>query len=288
MNKMAYVLFFIVASVGTSHASLSWVPFTVTHHVDNSYAVTTFDNALNVGNERLKYDNHNCTDDVPCTARFYRSGALGTFGTVGDGLDIITTSAESNSVFAVTSHRAKMVTVIDYCSGYNPSIVGCGRVNGFGFIVELGEPGNTYIHEYGHNVGLGHRDDCNMNIMNTYTNGTNDSLNSSECTTFGGKAYTTLCGTVYNGSGGPLTVSGGPYWVTCNVTVPSYQSLTIDAGVEIQFDQGGRKIISYGTTTADGTSSRISIYSNNETNNYPGMTVDGPLTISSGGELVFD
>ena len=289
MNKVGYVLLFIVAATGTSHASVNWVPFTVTHHVENSYVVATFDNAMTEGNERLKYDNHHCTDDVPCSVRFYRSGTLETFGTAGDGLDIITTQDELDSVFDVTSHRAKMVTAVDYCAGgYNPSIVGCGRMNGFGFIVELGQPGNTYIHEYGHNVGMGHRDDCSMNIMNSITNGQNDSLNASECSIYGGKAYTTLCGNVYNGNSGPLTVSGGPYWVTCNVIVPAGQTLTIEPGTEIQFEQGGLKITSFGTTSGNGETSRMVIYSNNEAKKFPTATIDGLLTISNGGELLLE
>lgn len=288
MNKVVCVLFFIFFSTGTCLAGLNYVAFTVTHHVDNAYVVTTFDNAIIEGNDRMKYDNHGCTDDVPCTVRFYRSGALGTFGTTGDGLDVITTQSELNSVFAVNTHRAKMVTALDYCDNrYNPSFCGCGKVNGFGFIVETTQPGNTYIHEYGHNVGLGHRDDCTLNIMNTYTNGMNNSVNSSECSTYGGKAYTHLCGNVYDGSGGPLTVSGGPYWLTCNVTVPAGQVLTIQAGVEIQFHQGLR-ITSTGTTNADGSSSRITVYSNNEGQNYPTALMDGEMVISNGGALILD
>ncbi len=288
MKKMACILFFTVFSTGTCLAGLDMVPFTVTHHVDNAYQVTTFDNAMTEGNERMQYDNHDCSDDVPCSARFYRDGVLGTFGTAGDGLDVITTSAELTSVFNVTTHRAKMVTAVDYCaSTYNPSYCGCGRVNGFGFIVEITEPGNVYIHEYGHNVGLSHRDSCDENIMNTYTIGTNNSVNSSECSTFGGSAYTQLCGNVYDGSGGPLTAAAGPYWVTCNVTVPVGQVLTIQAGAEIQFHQGTR-ITSAGTTNGDGSSGRINLYSNNEAQNYPAAFIDGGMVISSGGALILD
>jgi hypothetical protein len=290
MKKMVFFLCIVFVIYGKNcQAALTWVPFTVTRHVDSSYSESTFDNAMTDINTSLKYDNHHCADDVPCSARFYRSGSLGIFGTAGDGLDLITTQDELDSVFAVTTHRAKMVTAIDYCDNrYNPSFVGCGKVDGFGFIVEIGEPGLTFVHEYGHNVGLYHRDDCDMNIMNTYSNGSNDSLNTSECSTYGGNAYTVLCGTVYNGYGGPLTESGGPYWITCDVVVPAGQTLTIEAGTEIQFEQGSHKIISYGTTSANGATSRIMIYSNNATNNFPTSTIEGPLTISNGGELLLE
>ena len=96
-----------------------------------------------------------------------------------------------------------------------------------------------------------------------------------------------MCGTVYDGNRGPLTVNGGPYWLTCNVTVPAGQALTIQAGVEIQFHQGLR-ITSEGATSGDGTSSRITIYSNNENQNFPTAIVDGEMTISNGGQLILD
>ncbi len=287
MKKLFSILCLLIYSAANCYG-LDWIPFTVTRHVDTTFTQATFDNDMSVINGRLKYDNHHCIDDIPCSVRFVRSGALGTYGTSGDGLDLITTGAELDAVFNVTTHRAKMVTGIDYCSGtYNPSIVGCGKCDEFGFIVETGQPGNVFVHEYGHNVmGCGHRDDCSWNIMHSITTGNNDSLNGAECSGYGGSAYTQLCGDVYNGSGGPLTVSGGPYWLTCNVTVPAGQTLTINAGVEIQFDQGGRTIKSFGTTSGDGESSRIDIYSNNETNNFPSITVDGLLSVNNGGELI--
>ncbi len=288
MKITAFFLLIVFVIHGENcQAAMTWVPFTVTRHIDSSYSESIFDNAMMAINTRLKYDNHHCVDDVPCSVRFFRRHDLGIFGAGGDGLDIITTEDELDSVFDVTTHRAKMVTAISYCGEtYNPSFVGCGKVDGFGFIVEVGQPGNTFVHEYGHNVGLNHRDDCNMNIMNSITIGTNDSLNASECSTYGGKAYTELCGTVYNGNGGPLTESSGPYWLTCDVVVPAGQTLTLEPGTEIQFEQGGHKITSYGTTSANGESSRMIIYSNNETNNFPISIIDGPLTISNGGELL--
>lgn len=289
MNKLLLLGAALLVIPATAVGDLDWISFTVTRHVNTPLTTNTVDDALDDVNDRLKYDNHDCTDDTPCSARFFRSGTIGTFGTPGDGRDVITTQAELTAVFNVMTHRVKVVDAVDYCAGgYNPSIIGCGLRNAFGYIVENGVGGAVYVHEFGHNVDLGHRDDCDHNIMNTFSIGTNNSLNATECARFGGSAYTALCGNVWDGFGGPLTVAGGPYWVTCNVTVPAGRTLTIQAGAEIQFDQGGRRITSVGNTNADGSTTRITIYSNNEVKNFPTATVDGELIIQSGGVLILD
>lgn len=267
------------------------VGFTVKRHVETTFTSTEFDNAMTDVNLRIRMDSNRCSaqGETPCTASFYRSGSIGTMGATGDGLDIITTQGELDRVFNVTSARVKVVDAIDYCAGrYNTSFVGCGRCNAFGYIVETGRQGNVYVHEYGHNImGCDHRDTCTGNIMHSITDGTNDSLNASECSDFGGKAYTQLCGTKYDGNGGPLTVAGGPYWVSCNVTVPVGQTLTINPGVEIQFkmltkiSSGG----STGTVDVDGTSSRVLMYSNNPSLGYPTIKVDSEILITNGGGL---
>ena len=43
---------------------------------------------------------------------------------------------------------------------------------------------------------------------------------------------TDLCGSV----SGSLTAAGNPYIVTCDITVPSGESLTIEEGTELRFD----------------------------------------------------
>jgi hypothetical protein len=277
--------------IPTAAGGIDWVSFTVARHVNTVFTDTDFDNAMNEVNDRMKYDNHDCTDDVPCTARFFRSGTLGTFGTAMDGLDVITTQGELSSVFGVDTHRVKVVDSVDFCAGtFNPSFNGCGRCDDFGYVLEDWVTGNVYVHEFGHNLdlwGCAHRDDCSFNIMNTFDTGNNNSVNASECSGFGGRVYTQLCGNVYDGAGGPLTESGGPYWVTCNVTVPAGTALTIQAGVEIQFDPGLR-IKSDGYTSGDGSASRIVIYSNNDDRNFPTAIVDGDLVIQNGGELILD
>ncbi len=79
----------------------------------------------------------------------------------------------------------------------------------------------------------------------------------------GGKKFTELTGNVFDGNGGPLTIANGPYWITDNVTVPVGQTLTINAGVEIQF-KVGKKITADGTLISNGTAAQpILLYSNN-------------------------
>jgi hypothetical protein len=286
MGMLAAIFVTLALFSGTAFG-LDWVSFTVARHVQTTFVAATFDNAMNDVNRRMQLDNHSCTDDVPCTARFFRNGDIGTFGTNGDGLDVITTDTELSTVFGVTSHRTKVVTSIDRCAGMtNPSIIGCGRCDAFGYILENWVEGNVYVHEYGHNVlGCGHRNDCGWNIMNAVSNGQNNAVNASECAGFGGKAYTQLCGNVYDGSGGPLTIAGGPYWVTCNVTVPSGQVLSINPGVEIQFEQGA-KITSSGQTNANGSTGRIHLYSNDLSLGFPSIKVDSQIRITNGGELL--
>lgn len=281
MRLLVAGLLMLFVFVNTASA-LVW--FTVSRHVQTAFTAAEFDNAMTDVNNRLRIDNDRCSD-VPCTATFQRSGNVNTFGTVGDGLDVVTTAAELATVFA-QPERAKVVTILDYCGGYDPSIVGCGTCNGFGFVLETGtwNTGNVYVHEYGHNVmGCGHRDNCTGNIMHSITTGTNDSVNATECVAFSGKVNTQLCGNVYDGSGGPLTTSGGPYWVTCTVTVPSGQTLTIQPGVEIQFKHDN-KITVTGALNADGTTSRIFMFSNASGN--PSMKIDKQMKLMNGGQIL--
>jgi len=288
--KKVLLLGTILLMIPSRVGSEDWVAFTVTRHINTtSFTAAMMDTAMVDVNTRMKYNNHDCADDVPCTARFFRSGNVGIFGTATDGLDVITTQSELDAVFAVTTHRAKVVDAVNFCEGsFNTSFIGCGRVNGFGFIVEDWVGGEIFVHEFGHNVGLkDHRNTCDNNIMHEFSIGTNNSINAAECSSLGGKAYTQLCGNIYDGAGGPLTANGGPYWVTCNVAVPAGRTLTIQPGVEIQFNPGLR-IKSYGYAKADGRSGRITIYSNNHDINFPTATMYNELIILNGGELIFN
>jgi len=73
---------------------------------------------------------------------------------------------------------------------------------------------------------------------------------------------TEICGGIYDGSGGPWTVSGSPYTVTCDVNVPAGQTLTIQPGLTVKFD-GNYGIAVNGSLVADGTSSSKILFTSN-------------------------
>ena len=58
------------------------------------------------------------------------SGALGTFGTAGDGGDVISTAAEMTALLAINTHHIKVVTSIAHCGTALPGIVGCANTTG--------------------------------------------------------------------------------------------------------------------------------------------------------------
>jgi hypothetical protein len=136
-------------------------------HPDSTMATATIDSALQVGSRRLqRCDRIVVADqDVACGVTLRRSGGVGTFGSAGDGLDIITTQAEMNTVINDGAARVKVVTLISACGGQiNTSIIGCGFVGASGIVSESGLgvqlTGEELTHEFGHNQGLGHRGDA--------------------------------------------------------------------------------------------------------------------------------
>ncbi|UCE38590.1 MAG: right-handed parallel beta-helix repeat-containing protein [Thermoplasmata archaeon] len=73
---------------------------------------------------------------------------------------------------------------------------------------------------------------------------------------------TEVSGTVYDGSGGPWTLAGSPYFVVGDVTIPSGETLTIDPGVDVKFN-ASFSIFVDGNLNAIGTETeRINITSN--------------------------
>lgn len=126
--------------------------------------------------------------DVPCCMRVARSGNPKTFGTPSDGLATIDTNAELNNVLNNAVARVKVVNAINYCGGSGTNIIGCSYQPGNGMAIvrinNLSFEAVLWIHEYGHNVGLGHNSTDPRAIMYPSDNGANDGLSLTECQTF--------------------------------------------------------------------------------------------------------
>lgn len=90
-------------------------------------------------------------------------------------------------------------------------------------------------------------------------------------------------GTVYDGYGGPLTNTAGPYRLVGNVTVPAGKTLTIGSGVSVRFGASyeiraaGTLRINGGITTA------VRLVSSDDP--FRGMAVRKKLVLKHGGEL---
>jgi len=91
-----------------------------------------------------------------------------------------------------------------------------------------------------------------------------------------------LCGSVYNGNGGPLNQNARRHYIRCNVNVPSGQTLTIGAGADLIF-LNDSKIDADGTLEANGSTGQIRFVSENNENN--GMEFIGEVEIKAGGEI---
>lgn len=125
--------------------------------------------------------------DVACDITFQQTGGIGTFGTTGDSLDIITTQAELTAVLNDNTAWVKVVTMIGFCGGApGTNIIGCAPT-GTTMVIDNGLSVNTTgevtAHEFGHNQGLGHRSaPGTQNLMRPSIGG--DEVNQAECTAF--------------------------------------------------------------------------------------------------------
>lgn len=126
-------------------------------------------------------------EDVACCTVVKSLGGANVFGNNGDGLDIIGNEGELDAVLDNPVSRVKVVRNINYCGSTGFNIIGCAWVGGFGMAVvrmtSLSSEGVLWVHEYGHNTGLGHNPDARA-IMYASDNSTNFGLEQFECNAY--------------------------------------------------------------------------------------------------------
>ena len=96
--------------------------------------------------------------DIACCVAFQRNGLVGTFN-ITDG--IIDSSTELSAMFNLSTYQVKLVPALDYCGGYNTSIIGCAFVSSsknmiLEYLGAVSLDGILWAHEFGHNQGLVH------------------------------------------------------------------------------------------------------------------------------------
>lgn len=172
---------------GTSHGGVTYA-----NHPDNNSPIddARVDALLFQAAKTMATDQTAGTlTDRGCCILFNRVAPGTLFGTTGDGLNTITTSSELNQVLGNTVARFKVVDVLDYCSGFNVNIVGCAPVPGDGVLVERLSgssaffEGLLWVHEFGHNTGLGHNPSGGYIMSGSLTSG-NTRLTAGECNTY--------------------------------------------------------------------------------------------------------
>lgn len=151
---------------------------TIARHRDTSFSLSTATSGVAAMSTLLQTCNSqvSSTQDVAAGVTVAISGALASFGSAGDGLDIITTDAEMSQVLASNAGHIKVVTKINYCGKPGPA-AGCAP-SGATMVIEAGlgtaNTGETIVHELGHNKGLDHRDSPGNPIMKTAEFGGNE------------------------------------------------------------------------------------------------------------------
>jgi len=172
----------IDSSAQGHHAGLTYA-----NHVDTPSRMNDarLDEALTRASATAGLENF--AADVACCITVGRSGTARTFGTTGDGLDVVDSAADIQSVLGNSIARVKVVRAIEHCAGPGTNIIGCSRFPGNTMVVvrltSASGEGLLWLHEYGHNTGLGHHGDSRY-IMHGQYNGNNSALTQDECNAF--------------------------------------------------------------------------------------------------------
>ena len=120
--------------------------------------------------------------DITFMPAFYmRDGNVTTYAGVAN----INSQANFNAVIGTPGY-AKVVNSINWCSGLTPNVIGCAPVPGNSFAVvrfTTNQEGILWAHEFGHTVGLPHRNGPTT-VMNSFISTSQLEINASECIDF--------------------------------------------------------------------------------------------------------
>jgi Tol biopolymer transport system component len=141
---------------------------TFARHVDTPFTLATAQTAMTNASTVIQTcdGTPNANEDVACQVTMQNSGTIGTFGTTGDGGDIIDTDAKMSALIGSGTADVMVVTAIMRCGGSGPSapgatIIGCGKTGSKGIVSVNTLAGNLLgveiTHEFLHNQGHDHR-----------------------------------------------------------------------------------------------------------------------------------
>lgn len=165
---------------------------------DLAYWTNVIEEAVESGN-RLLVGRNGPADNACCT-KLTNSVSVATFGTAGDGLDIVDSVTDQNAIAATggTGSRAFLVDSLTYCNGSSPSAIGCAlrpscsananddpslwmvvTVEAF----DEGTLASVLAHERGHNACLQHvsTPKCALMQATVFTPGLGGCLSATEC-----------------------------------------------------------------------------------------------------------
>lgn len=120
--------------------------------------------------------------DVACRVAFERDGNVTTFNT---GTGSINSQADFQAVNGLPGN-VKVVNQINWCGSLAPNIIGCAPVPGSSLVVVryiLNREGILWVHEFGHNKGLSHRNGITL-VMNPTIGTTQRGINQAECDSY--------------------------------------------------------------------------------------------------------
>jgi hypothetical protein len=160
-------------------------PLTFANHVDLSSPMTDarLDAILDFASSAAGFADF--AEDIACCIRVSRGGSARTFGTPGDGLDVIDDNTTLFEVAENSVARVKIVRLINYCGGPATNIIGCAYTPGDAMIVVRisSNEGLLWLHEYGHNTGLVHNNDTRY-VMHGSLSFDNRALTLDECDSY--------------------------------------------------------------------------------------------------------